>query len=310
MNTKCEFCKKTFSNTYILKNHKMKAKYCLEIQNKKKVVFVIEEDFQCDLCDKTLSSKQSLNNHLAICRTKNIDIIVQQNTALKIQLKNLQEQLANKDINFKEQLDSKNIELDKKDLHIKELEDRLERVANKAIEKPTTISTSTYNNNSTNHINLATFNITPESTKQILKDKLKREHLYYGMGGFADFAKEHLLTLENGEIIYKCFDVSRQIFKYVDDNGTLIKDVKAKKLMGLIREPVVLRILEIINDYNKEYEELNKEIYDMNTDTRELRKKIEKIDYYRKEALKLKTDINLMEENNKFAIELSTRISD
>jgi hypothetical protein len=286
----CEHCKKEFTTYYILLNHQRKAKYCLKIQGKLENKFIVEDDFVCDICEKTFATKQTLTNHINVCKQKNVQLIFEQNIKLKTLYKSSQEQL------------------EKKDIHIKELEDRLERALNKALEQPTNVST--YNNNSTNNIQLATFNITTENTAKILKDKMKREHLYFGMGGFADFAKEHLLTLENGEMIYKCYDVSRQIFKYVDNNGVLIKDVKAKKLMSLIREPVVLRILEIINDYNKEYDKLNKEIYDMNMDTRELRKKIEKIDYYRKEALKLKTDINLMEENNKFAIELSTRLTE
>jgi hypothetical protein len=313
MSLDCEYCKKSFATPYTLLNHQKKAQFCLKLQGKTETKFRIEEDFICDICEKTLSTKQSLTNHKNICIKKNIDIVLKQNDELKLVNANLKETVKekNKLIIEKEKekeklLIEKEKQLEKKDIHIKELEDRLERLANKAIEQPNNVS---YNNNSTN-LNLAMFNVTTESTKQILKDKMKREHLYYGMGGFADFAKEHLLTLENGEMIYKCFDVSRQIFKYVDNHGVLIKDVKARKLMSIIREPVVRRILEIINEYNIEYETLNKEIYDMNTDTSALRNKISQIDYFKKEALKLKSDINMMEENNKFALELSTRLSD
>jgi chromosome segregation ATPase len=304
MSSVCEFCNKTFLNIYTLNTHQKTTKKCLAIQGKMKQQFIIEEDLQCYICEKILSTKQTLNNHIMLCKEKNSNLINTREIK-KLQEENMKIKLQYQ--NLKDLLQEKNLQIKNKDIQIKELQNTVKEALNKALEQPTNVST--YNNNSTNY-QLAMFNVTPENTTKILKDKLKREHLYYGMGGFADFAKEHLLTLENGEMIYKCFDVSRQIFKYVDNNGVLIKDVKAKKLMGLIREPVVLRILEIINDYNKEYEELNKEIYDMNTDSRELRKKIEKIDYYRKEALKLKTDINLMEENNKFAIELSTRLSE
>jgi hypothetical protein len=308
----CQYCKKLFVNTYTLSTHQNTAKFCLKIQGKYETEFKIEEDFICELCDKVLSTKHRLKIHQEKCITKNPELILQKIINLKTDIYKERDKfntlIKEKDIQLKskdKQLDKKDQQLDKKDEHIKELEDKLERALNKAIEKPTT---NVVNNN--NSINLAVFNVTTESTKQILKDKLKREHLYYGMGGFADFAKEHLLTLENGEMIYKCYDVSRQIFKYVDNHGVLIKDVKARKLMSIIREPVVRRILEIINEYNIEYETLNKEIYDMDTDTSALRNKISQIDYFKKEALKLKSDINMMEENNKFALELSTRLSD
>jgi hypothetical protein len=307
----CQHCNKSFVTAKTLSTHQNTAKFCLKIQGKIETDFKIEEDFTCEMCDKVLSNKQSLNNHQTKCIIKNKILIIQKITDLKKENHKEREifntSIKERDVQFKSLIKEKDNQLKEKDKHIKDLEDRLERIANKAIEQPTT--NVSYNNNSTN-LNLAMFNVTTESTKQILKDKMKREHLYYGMGGFADFAKEHLLTLENGEMIYKCFDVSRQIFKYVDNNGVLIKDVKARKLMSIIREPVVRRILEIINEYNLEYENLNKEIYDMDTDTSALRNKISQIDYFKKEALKLKSDINMMEENNKFALELSTRLAE
>jgi hypothetical protein len=316
----CQHCNRSFATPYTLLNHQNTAKFCLKIQGKVEIEFKIEEDLTCEMCDKVLANKQSFNNHQAICFTKNKKLIIQKIIDLKKENHKEREKfnmlLKEKDIQIKTLIKEKDNQLKEKDMqykslitekdkHIKDLEDRLERITNKLIEQPTNVSY----NNSTN-LNLAVFNVTPENTQQILKDKMKREHLYYGMGGFADFAKEHLLTLENGEMIYKCFDVSRQIFKYVDNHGALIKDVKAKKLMSIIREPVIRRILEIINEYNIEYETLNKEIYDMQTDTSALRNKISKIDYFKKEALKLKSDINMMEETNKFALELSTRLSE
>ena len=83
----CEFCFKNFKNNYTLNKHKLSAKYCLNIQEKKgeakdEVVNDVVNDvvnevvndavknevFKCEKCDKVLISKQNLNLHVLACK--------------------------------------------------------------------------------------------------------------------------------------------------------------------------------------------------------------------------------------------------
>ena len=57
-----------------------------------------------------------------------------------------------------------------------------------------------------------------------------------GQKGLARFAKDKLLTDDNKDLKYICTDPSRQIFKYKDNSGKIIKDVEAKKLTTYIIE--------------------------------------------------------------------------
>ena len=86
----CEYCKKNFSNKFILKNHQLNAKYCLELRKKD------NENFKCSYCKKNLASKWSLDNHLDNCvdkfkmllEEKEIDIIHYKESILKLEIQN------------------------------------------------------------------------------------------------------------------------------------------------------------------------------------------------------------------------------
>jgi hypothetical protein len=61
----CEFCNKTFSTSYNLKNHKNTAKFCLQLQNKE-----IENSFICDFCNKGFTTKIHHSTHVSTCKVK------------------------------------------------------------------------------------------------------------------------------------------------------------------------------------------------------------------------------------------------
>jgi len=60
----CEFCEKEFNTISSLNHHKKTAKYCLKIQKKD------NEEFKCMYCLNIYATKDSLSNHLKICRNK------------------------------------------------------------------------------------------------------------------------------------------------------------------------------------------------------------------------------------------------
>ena len=208
----CEFCDKVLS-----------SKQNLELHIKKCKIIKDKEEFNCEYCKKNLSTKQNLENHKNICSEKKDKEIQQKDKALKEQ-----EQII---IKIKTQKEDYKEQLEKKDLQIKELQDKLERIANKAIEKPTT----TNNLNTLNIASIIDFN-NVDKVKDLIENKLNINHVVDGQKGLANFVKDNLLTDDTGKLLYVCTDPSRHIFKYKDSSGEVKKDVEAKKLTNYILE--------------------------------------------------------------------------
>ena len=86
----CEYCNTNFTRIYTLKQHQLKAKYCLALQRKHISKYI------CESCEKEFSRKDSLKRHQQTCT------IVRERIDEKIQeymseMKNLFEQLADKE---------------------------------------------------------------------------------------------------------------------------------------------------------------------------------------------------------------------
>jgi hypothetical protein len=64
----CEFCDNRFINLSVLKNHKKRARYCIEIQ-KKNNIEVLEDYIICNYCSKSFVSI-TINRHLDSCKIK------------------------------------------------------------------------------------------------------------------------------------------------------------------------------------------------------------------------------------------------
>ena len=65
----CEFCKTIFKTNICLQNHKRNTKYCLIIQGKNSSTFR-KSEYECNYCKRNLVSKQSLENHIYVCKNK------------------------------------------------------------------------------------------------------------------------------------------------------------------------------------------------------------------------------------------------
>ena len=255
MNNKinCEHCNTVFKTKSALNSHINKAKYCLLIRKKKESEMVSEKEkvFKCKHCKKTLSSKQSLKNHMNCCYEKKDGEFKELKERTDRDLKELKEQ-TNKKIfekdkvlikvntqleNLKDQLESLKDQLEKQEENykeqIKDLQDKLDRIANKAIDRPTTNVTNTTTNNNLNIMTSMDFD-NMETLKDAIDTKLNANHIVDGQRGLAQFLVDAILKDSEGNLKYKCTDSSRGIFKFLNSEGEINKDVDARKLISYI----------------------------------------------------------------------------
>ena len=329
----CQYCNTEFISISSLNNHQKKTKYCLDIQGKinlkkeykcefcekvlssnqnlkihtKKCETVKETDeFKCEFCEKVLSSKKNLLLHLDICVIKK-DKEIKELTELNIKLKKeLKEQFENQKKEIKEHLENQKKELkcefkeqvDDYKEQIKDLLNKLDKIANKAIDKPTILTNNTINNK----LELHTFPSQKEIDQKI-ESQFNDKYLWDGMKGVAQFVYDHIIKLDDGRIAYACFDMSRQIFKYKDQNGNDIKDPKAVKLRKMIK-PGLLRQSQTLFDYfNDECDYLEKrKNKGMDID----RKEYSTMNILREKAFEVGAELLNLDDTNKFSSELAT----
>jgi hypothetical protein len=194
----CEFCNHKFSNKSSLRSHQRRAKYCLKLRGKE------EYNFECSGCGKKYTSKENLQIHEASC------ISINSNT-------------------FKSIIESKDIEIKELKVHIKELENKLENIALKAVSRPTTTNKT--------QINTYIQNMEPVTTEHLIDNAqhLTIEHIKKGVEGYAEYALEY--PLKNRML---CSDYSRRKVKFKDRDGNVITDPEmttlAKKFFKSIHE--------------------------------------------------------------------------
>jgi hypothetical protein len=288
----CKFCNSVFSSVSALNNHKNTAKYCLKIQN-----IDFDKKFKCKNCNKALSTKHRLESHILVCKKEESkftdkDIIIAE---LKAIIDNQEKQFRKLENNYKKQ--------------ITELQDKLERMCVKAIERPT-ITNNTTNNTINNKLELNTF-ITQEYVNDKIESKFTDSYIYNKMKGVAKFVYDHIITLEDGRLIYACYDMSRKIFKYKDTNGNEVKDIEAKKLIKLIKPGLLNRSGELIKYFINHCEIIRDKIrYDNTNDSDDedinlLKEELKGMEYLRDRAIEISGEINDMDQTNLFSKELA-----
>lgn len=241
----CKFCKKTLKTVYSLKTHQKSAKYCLKIQGKK----ILSN--KCKFCDKTFSTKQNLHTHLTVCSEK-----VSQNTKLtyeeriKILLSSKDEQIAEKNRQLEEkdrQLAEKDKQSEEKLEIIRDLQNKLENIAIKAVSKPTTT-----NINNSKTINM--YNKFTPITEKHLQDQaqfLTIEHIKKGAQGYAKYALEHPFK---DNIV--CVDYARRKIKYKNSDNDIVSDPDMVKLSAKMFAAIEDRNSELIIEHCNELKNL------------------------------------------------------
>jgi hypothetical protein len=231
---KCEFCNKIFSNNSNLKTHIKNAKYCIKLRDN----FIPDNQFICNYCNKDFTSKQKLDYHLLNCNFKKDEDLKNLKLTIDERLK-IQEE--NYKIIIKELEDKYEKKIKELVEQLKEKDERIERLATVAINRPTTQNNQRINN----IIN----NLTP-ITEDYLKEQaeyLTLDHVKNGVDGYVQYALDYPLK---DKIV--CTDFSRKRIKYKDEEGNLIDDPEMLKLAQKLFKAIEDKNTILINEYIRE----------------------------------------------------------
>jgi len=264
----CEYCKQILKTSSSLKQHQLTAKYCLSKQNKEPI-----KEYYCNACNTGFTLKYSLQKHLQICKSntpeihqisQELDLIKKELELNKKKLEDIQVEYENK-LSLKDKIIKKiRIETTQKlsekekiieehkivikelqaeykrqmEMQNKDLQDRMQSMAEKAIAKPSSFNQNTIINN-----------LLPITTEHLDEQVqyLTIDHVKNGAVGYAKYALEHPLK---DRLV--CTDTSRKKGKYKDSDGNIVSDPEmssiTKKLFFAINERNGKLVTEYAND--------------------------------------------------------------
>jgi len=203
---KCQYCDSTFTTKSNLLMHQRRAKYCLKRRN------INETAYQCEYCKKFYSSLESLQSHKTTC-SGYVNKLEEENVKV---------------LTYKQQIKSQQEIIQKLETLVEQLQNKLENIAIRGVEKSTTI-------NNTQYINLLP--LTEDHMKTCVNN-LTLDHIKDGPLGYAKYALEYPFKDR-----LQCSDYSRKKIRYKCDEDTLVTDPQMTKLV-----PKFFKCIEEQND--------------------------------------------------------------
>uniref|UniRef100_A0A6C0H3D2 C2H2-type domain-containing protein n=1 Tax=viral metagenome TaxID=1070528 RepID=A0A6C0H3D2_9ZZZZ len=214
----CEFCKKTYSSKSNLTYHKKTTKSCLALRENVQL-----EQYKCSYCEYYSENKNNTKKHETTCKCK-----------LKPK---------SYEILFRDYENAMKIIEDLK-IQNKDLQDRIQSLAEKAISKPS--NTSTLTQNTSNQIINNMMPITDAHLQEHVQN-LNPLHVQNGASGYAKYALEFPL-----KDMIVCTDFQRRNCKYKDENGNVVSDPEMTKITKRLFSAIKERNEELINEYSAE----------------------------------------------------------
>lgn len=229
----CNFCNKTFSVKSSLVLHKKTAKYCLAIQGK------INNNFKCDNCNQTFTTNNNLRDHLKTQKCKKIQETIMYEkdekdekviSILTKQIEFLERELMN------EKERAKKLQEIVSSIAINNSKPNNTNIINNSNNTGNGSSNGNCSGNGSGNItnkNYLNLNNVDNMTK-FLDENLSKDVVGGGQKALARLISDKYLRTEDGSVLYKCTDHSRQTFEFVNENGNIEKDVKASKLKSIL----------------------------------------------------------------------------
>ena len=255
-NNICNHCNKTFTSKYILKTHLERNKKCINARG-----LEITSQFICKSCDHVSMKRSDFQIHLSNCMKYALDLeketyekkIAEKDSHITKIEQEKNDCISKLEQDHRNKLQEKNDYISKLETKIEKMEAKLEAKLEKlestvttiALEAKTPSKAASTTNNTTNLITVTNnnvLNLSQEHVKKVLSEKLDFNVVYAGQAGLAKFVVDYILTDQDGNIIYRCVDPSRQMFEFIDEKGEKVRDAKAEKLIQSLLKGDVIRL--------------------------------------------------------------------
>lgn len=265
MSNVCNFCNKVFTSVSNLNYHKKTSKTCINSRPLNTLDNNIQDikKYICEYCEYELSCKKSLDNHLSICKTKEIKSkCLGEINALNEKINELNKQLTNqlnKDFEINKSikiendyLKEQNIKLEKR---IEELEKKNNEYLNKLIQC-SSVNTKTNCNNTYINNNNSTTNLIVYSPDKIgeflldLKEKYKNNDNIPTKDIDNFFLNDYTKTLKNMTCIK---DINKDILTIINEDGSPV-DIESEKFVIKSFNDNHLKIYEVSDILEKNIE--------------------------------------------------------
>ena len=208
----------------------------------------------CEYCNKVISSRGNLIKHQktqkCLQRQKaSRELAVQQEEG-SIRAQEREEERARSE-KYRLLLEEARRDLDEAKQKIAYLEAKVEflvdsdkeakRIIEEIAREPKTVNNSVGNSvRDTRMVNLLlpAIDTSQETIDRTVQCSYKMDHFCSGQKGVAMFAIDHLLKDTRGQLGYVCTDPSRGVFKHLDDEGEVVRDLGAAKLTSKLAKPI------------------------------------------------------------------------
>jgi len=285
MNIKCDFCDSIVSSKYVLKNHLLTNKSCLNIRN-----IEPSKKFICKGCDYMATDQQKFSLHCESCKSYQILLITEKlNKEHQDEIKeknltilNLKNQLDKHDNYYIEYIKLK-VEHDKLteqyektitklELKISQCDTFIQTLARDGATKVTTTNNNTVNN--IRNILSPTYTLDklePKKIEEKIREHYSEHDFFNGQKGLAGVCVDRIIKTPDGKMMICCSDISRKKFKILDVNGNLKEDIEARLFCQQLKVPIQTVTKEM---YDKIAERIDKERERLSLDDRPRREKL------------------------------------
>ena len=202
---------KTLCNEASLKRH-YKTKSC---QSKRTDITEIMTNniYKCEYCSKGFDTKRRLEEHFSKCIC--IKIIKEKDEIIESQKLEIEE--------LKLKLKTQRLEIENELLR----KDR--EIINNMAQQPRTTN---------NNLIIPNIDTSQEKINMAVENNYDMNHFCSGQKGIARFAVDHILRDDKKQLGYICTDPARSVFKYMGEDGEIVRDMKATRLTTKLAVPI------------------------------------------------------------------------